>query len=48
MLAVDPRHRGTEPFSRIEPVDAAAAGDEMRIGENHELHRSMVSLFQAL
>ena len=37
-----------EPFSRIEPIELAAAGDEMGVGEDDEFHRAMVSRSQAL
>ena len=48
MIAVDPIDRGAEPLSGIEPIELAAARDEMSVGEDNEFHRTMVSLSHAL
>ena len=43
MIAVDPIDGGGKPLRGIEPIQLAAARDEMGIGENDEFHRIMVS-----
>ena len=40
---IDFLHGDREPLCRVQPVKAAAARHEMRIGEDDELHRCMVS-----
>ncbi len=48
MIAVDAVDGCREPPGGIEPVDLAAARDEMGVGEDDELHRAIVSRSHAL
>ena len=48
MIAVDPVDGCSQPLSGIEAVDLAAARDKVGIGEDDELHRTMVSRSHAL